>query len=1156
MSRGLQWQIMNVSLGGGLETKEDVRAADARQMDVARDVIFEEFGGVQTRFPYTALGSQIFGGGTITNARRIEANGDELVLFTDTQVYSWNAQLSRWLLRGTHLAVQVTETPEFTTNGDQLDCDRAELNGTVFYSWADGTSVYTAALDKTTGAVLMPPTSAGSPVSRPRLVATSTTVMLFIVISGLLRVSILDPANPAAAILTFTTVGSGCNGPYDVVKIDSQDAVVGVYSRTPATSYTSFIVTSSGGITNVTKGHTADGPMAVSSVPGGGGAQVQVIRSSGTNIQGDLLATVTLGDVFADQPVGTVSGTPVNQIACAHRTVQNAGAFRCYAFWDSQENAAFGLLYVTKSNFVDNLNTIGTQAPFINGLSPGSRAFPYAGNVYLWVAFGQNSDFQGNVAGSPVIQAQNAYLLYRDDAFLAAKCVYNSGGGLHPSKGYLPNVALTSGTKTFSWAATKKRIATLGGGSTGYAARAVQDVTFTFDSNAARRCARIGRTMYVAAGEILQYDGTQLVETGFHFYPYSFDMLKAGTGNVANGTYAYKLTARWLNAQGESERSTTATIGTATMAAGPGGFTMGTASPLTATHKAAAANPIGIEVWRTTVNPQPDNPFYLATDNNPTNFTSPNQYVANDPTSRFLPASPLAAWRDEIADLTLSVREVNPENGAILEALAPPAASIIITTDTRVFLAGVAGDADSVWYSRQRQINEIASFNDGLTIPVPPEGGDITALAFLNETLVVFRQTCIYALPGVGFDNGGGGSNFGPSNRLSSDVGAISAESVALTPAGLIFKSLKGWYLVLRSWECKYIGANAESFDGDTVLAIHVVDADHQVRILTNARVITWDYIAVTEGGPSGQWSEWTIPDGVHATLWNGVYTYLTTTGPKVESPTYTALTYGIDVESSWIKLQDLQGASRVRWIEVLGEFRSTCFVRLRVARDYQYDASGNALWFDDVIWSPSPAVIGSALQLRHALTQGNVEALKVRVTAVSAGSSATLVTSLSSSFTPLVATSGTAWNASLFAGPVGSAGNAVTLSIAFEDGAPFAFDVREHFIWSHTLQRWTEKLNNVGVKVTCRTGSSPTVAQLENAFDDAGVTLFVVSAPDPSPTKIINATAMANLTSLGTLSGGSFGTPTGEAIKLTGLGLEVGLKPGLFRRLPAAQKV
>jgi hypothetical protein len=543
--------------------------------------------------------------------------------------------------------------------------------------------------------------------------------------------------------------------------------------------------------------------------------------------------------------------------------------------------------------------------------------------------------------------------------------------------------------------------------------------------------------------------------------------------------------------------------------------------------------------------PTPDTPFYLTASKDPT-AAGDNGYLANDATSGGF----LSTFDDNFTDSTLTTKETNPENGGVLEFLAPPPASIIIATDTRLFLADVAGDPDRVWYSRLRGDGEIASFHDSLAVDVPREGGAITALAYLNDALIVFRQTAVYALPGIGFDNLGSGQNLGPANRLSTDVGAISMESIVLTPMGLVFKSRKGWYLLDRGWGVRYIGGAVASFDTDTVLAATVVEAQHHVRILTSSRMLVWDYFNTTEASPLGQWAEWTISDGLHATMWNGSYVYLTSTGPKVEQSTYTGLTYGLDVESSWIKMADLQGAARLRWFDVLGEFRSSHLMRVRCARDYQYDGSGNAVYFDDVAWTATPTTVGNALQVRHSPTQQQCEAIKVRLTAVTEAVRATLHTLTD---TPVL-TSGTNWTATWTAASTkpGEMGNAVTLELAFELGANL-IDVRDHFTWDQITGRWIERLNRIGVRIACQAGTL-TVAALESAIA-AATSLATLASADPTPSKTINAAGMANTIVIASFSAGAYGSPTGEACKLTGLAMEVGVKSGIYRRLPAGQK-
>lgn len=1147
---GIQWQAIQLSLGAGIETTSDVRSADSRRLAVARDVQFDETGGIQLRKPFGLTMSSIFGGGALSSCRRIETVNGELVLFTSDSLYSWNAQLSKWVLRGTHLAVSVSERPAFATTGDQFDGDRAELNGTVMYAWVEGSTTYLAAADKVTGAVLMAPTSLGAGTTRPRLAAAATKIIAFYISGTSLLYGIFDPANPAAALGAFAILSASASGPYDVTRIEGQDGVVGAAKRVVTTSYTVFAVMSNNAVTSSVTARTCDGPIAVASLPSTG-LQTQIIRGNGTNVQGDLVTTSTFADVFTAQAIGAASAS-LHQIAVAYSSVAVGGFFVATAFWSRAESDT-GTDGSTLRNTVTNNNVVGTAVTVSPRLGVASRAFSASGRVFVWLVFARINEvtgLSGAVATGVRAALQNTYFLYRDDSLLVAKSIVNAAGGHAPSTGRLPGVAATSGTGLdFAWCGAGRRIIDLGGEAhTGFEARQPIDVAMSLDANGARRCARLGETLYVTGGLPLQYDGVALSEIGFMVFPYNYFCSVGGAGNLTLGTYIYKGTFGWSNARGERERSTTA-FGAQIVVPGANRIAFQLAA-LNVTRKSGV--PPAAEVWRTEVNSDVDPPFYLVTGKDPTVLAgsgTDNGYIPNDSTASVVPSTGFFTLSDNFADATLTTKELNPENGAVLESLPPPGASIIFATDTRIFIAGVAGDPDSVRYSRLRGVGEVASFHDTLVIPIPRDGGDVTALAILNETLVVFRETSIYALPGQGFDNTSGGQNYGPANRLSADVGAVSMESVALTPMGLVFKSSKGWYLLDRGWGVKYIGADVAAFDGDTVYAAHVVETQHQVRVLTSARMLVWDYIAATEAAPAGQWAEWTVGDGLHATIWNGSYVYLTATGPRIQAADFSGgVDYGLDIETAWIKLADLQGAARVRKLQPLGEYRSAHLLRARIAYNY------NATFVDDKLWTPSPTTVGGPLQVAIGPKRPQCEAVKLRLTAVAAGVSATLVTT---ALSPVVAKVGgtNVWTATFRAVAVGAAGNALAMSLAFETSTTGAFtiDVRDHFAWSITLGIWTPAVGAIGVRVVSRTGAAPTIAQLEAAIV-AGTGLATLTVADAA-SFALNAATVSGNTSTGTYTGGTYTAPTGEALKLTGLGLEVGADPGLYRRLPAAQK-
>ncbi|HVK83100.1 MAG TPA: hypothetical protein VM513_03285, partial [Kofleriaceae bacterium] len=501
--------------------------------------------------------------------------------------------------------------------------------------------------------------------------------------------------------------------------------------------------------------------------------------------------------------------------------------------------------------------------------------------------------------------------------------------------------------------------------------RAPLAVIVAFDSDNARRCVRLGRTLYITSAEgLLQYDGRQLAEVGFHQFPWTIGVNgAASTGSMAAGDYAYTASYRWVNAQGEKERSASVLTATTDVSGGGGENAVAVTSlpMLHRTHK--TDKPIALEVWRTKVDPPDGAPFYLASSPNPQDVgDANNEYIENDVGS--VAASTMA---DFLSDAQLGGGEQNPQNGGELENVPPPPCSLIAASADRVFIADVAGDPDRVWYSKLRKDGELVAFFEANTIAIPPEGGRITGLGFIDQTLIVHRETAIYAVAGDGYDNTGGGANY-EARKLPGNVGASSQESIAEFERGQIFKSAKGWYLLTRGLTVEYIGGPVCDYDAETVRAVHVLKDRHQIRCLTSGRLLVLDTIA-------GQWCEWTIDDGVHAAIWSTGYHYASAEAVKVERADYDGVDYGLDVETAWIKLADLQGFGRVTKILALGEYRGAHKLRIRLARNYRDE------YFQDKLWTVDPTTVGGPLQVSHGPKYQRCQAIKIRITAVGADS-------------------------------------------------------------------------------------------------------------------------------------------------------------------------
>jgi hypothetical protein len=971
----------------GLLTKGNKQAKQPPALDIAKDVEFDDIGGLRTRYPYSNLSVDIYGGGTLSECRKFVENSGELLCFTKDALYSWSPALLAWVRKGTHLAVKVEEASRFVSPAEQIDCERCELDDTVVYAWTDNSQVWVAAVDVDTGTVTCAPTllsTGGNQHRWPRLVALDSKILLIAMNKTTARLNAMSitPATVSTSIAGgWTAVGHATpNSSFfpDVCRVWGSDAVIVVQTLIPNTSYhvftlTSALVTSA----SSTKARTSIGSVGVAVTPDG--VSAQIIRStSSTTVVGDLLTVSSLADVYTSTAVGAADNN-ANAIAIEYLPNAVAGVYTACVWWSSNEDSTPSAISIWKTRYttIDTANAVG-HAPantFAYRFAPRSRAFARDGHVYVWMSFFQGTSFI--FGGSPAFQAalQNTYFLYRDDGLLCGKALATEAGtdGWGSRDMWLPTVQdLTAGR--FAFAGVERRVVPLGNTGKGYAARSPREVIVTFDSNEARRAVRLGKTLYIACGEgLMAYDGSQLVETGYHVFPY-YAGVSTAAGSLPNGTYSYKPTYRWDNAQGEVDRSTTAAIGNIVLAAGPNKVSLEFTAPAFATHK--TVNEGAVEFWRTVVNPTEDAPYYLVTSPDPSNSTNPNRYIANSYSANWV-----STVDDNYTDATLIGLQSNNENGSVLENVAPIACSILTATQDRIFLAGLANRPDEVRYSKQRGDGEVASFNEALSVTVPHEGGGITALAILAGTLIVFREHCVYELPGDGFDNAAGGSNYGPARLLSGEVGAESHEAVVQVPDGLLFKSSKGWYVLSRAGSVQYVGASVAAYDSEAVLAAHVMPAQHQVRILTGSRMLVWDYLV-------NQWGEWTIANGLDACLWNDQHFYLTSSSVKYQRTDYADIDYGFDVETTWIKTGgDLQGNTILRTIQVLGELRGAFDVRVRLARNYQSDGAGGWSYFQDKTWAVTPTVVGGPLQLKFAPSiKRPIEAIKVRLTALAVG--------------------------------------------------------------------------------------------------------------------------------------------------------------------------
>ncbi len=294
---------------------------------------------------------------------------------------------------------------------------------------------------------------------------------------------------------------------------------------------------------------------------------------------------------------------------------------------------------------------------------------------------------------------------------------------------------------------------------------------------------------------------------------------------------------------------------------------------------------VSIEIYRTTVGVS--SPFYYV------------DSVTSDPTTLG------TIYSDTTLDLTLVQRRTLYTDGGELDNTCPPSASIAIAHKSRIWLAG-CDDPKVVWFSKAAVDGEGLGFNEDLTFRVD-DGGAITALASMDDKLLIFKADRIFYMVGSGPSAAGTDNDLSEPQRIASDVGCIDARSLVLTPMGLMFQTRVGLYLLTRGMELQYIGLDVEDAlaANPTVTSAVLVAAQSHARFTCNGGgstgvTLIYDY-------KSKAWLQHKMWDEnqnasaqrVSACFWNGAYVSLGSNGRPYQESATTCL----DVTSDYVSM-------------------------------------------------------------------------------------------------------------------------------------------------------------------------------------------------------------------------------------------------------------
>jgi hypothetical protein len=579
-------------------------------------------------------------------------------------------------------------------------------------------------------------------------------------------------------------------------------------------------------------------------------------------------------------------------------------------------------------NTLTQSGTVGTASILVRSVGLASKALLYNGQSYTLVAY-----------QSPY---QPSYFLINGLGQVISRIAYSNGGG-YDTKG-LPSISLNNGTAQIGYlikdliAGTNKTQGLPTASTTPvYSQTGLNLVSFNLNVDMVDST-EIGTNLNLTGGFISGYDGYTITEQNFFLWP---DSVNTST----TGTDFYQVTYEWADNAGNVFRSAPSIP----VSAGSPGSNLIYVPTLRLTYK--TANPVKIVVYRWSAAQQ----IYYA-------IQSPDQVpIFNDPTVDYITIT------DTATDAQILGNPIIYTTGGVIEDIAPPSSSIMTLFNNRLWLVD-AEDTNLLWFSKQVIEATPVEMSDLLTLYIAPTTGSqgstgpVTALAPMDDKLIIFKKDALGYINGIGPDNTGSNSSYSDFTLINSVVGCTNEKSIVFTPQGLMFQSDKGIWLVGRDLSTQYIGSPVEGLTlGATVQSAENIPTTNQVRFTLDSGItLMYDYFY-------GQWGSFVGIPAISSTIYNNLHTYINALGQVLQetpgqyldgsNPVLMSFTTG------WANLAGLQGFQRLYEINLLGGYVTP--FKLNVQLSYDYDSAAlqstmvspiypGPAWGGDQLWGSS----------------------------------------------------------------------------------------------------------------------------------------------------------------------------------------------------------
>lgn len=873
---GLDYQTVDVRFTQGLDTRTQEKLVIPGKWNQLQNCTLSDDDTPQRRDGMTALVAAATGNGLATHNKELLVINGAAVSSVSTGGTDQTKTVS-----GKIGNVSVSKQEIRRSTGMQDSNDVAYGGGYTCYVWRElsidavQTGLRVSVLDETTGTQLQANVllRTGATAFCPRVVSAGNAFFVFYIDGTSLYCRVVQWSAPTTlgAEVALITSASLAALNFDACEFDGASAVVAYGWNDGVTSVRAITTLHVAGVPSIFGGPVnlyTEAQLAVASLSaiaaksysttlfgvfafnsgGGGGTWGVTVDNS--------YAVVTAATLFLPDPPAVAGNCTI--------TATLDGGGRMQIFTDRRSNWSTASIDVITSTVVDATivvysgpNDVARSASFGGGATDpagpkgpwiAGKAFTSGTNVYLPVWTLENYVNKNIASANPRTNNEQNALFVLDCtgagavgfgfAPVVAKALYGAVGvaaiNANPPRVSSPcSVAtLTSG---FAYSCTERTLLSLVDGFN-VSPSGVVRLTFTPNASLAPVSVQLGESTYVAGGSMSAYDGAAVAEQGFPIFPEGIDVaVTVGGGSMTAGVHQVVVVAEWIDNGGQRAQSAPCLAVSVTTAANDR-LVIRCPSLLLMQKSEVVLVPYITQAAGTTFN-------------RAVALTGSGAGTANNTALAF---TTLATLTD--ADATYAANEplyTQPDTtGTTLANIAPGPCNSLAVHQNRIWY-DKADQPGQFGYS-QKYVNNLGlQFSPELGGAVDVSGGSIVGFSTMDEKAIIFCEHKPFVVYGSGPDSAGNNSGYGVPQEIPSDVGCSDPRSILKMPHGIIFKSLKGWYLLGRDLQTRYIGEGVADFDANSVSGAVLLADRHECRFSsTSGTQLIYAY-----DNQGGQWS-------------------------------------------------------------------------------------------------------------------------------------------------------------------------------------------------------------------------------------------------------------------------------------------------------------